>query len=376
MTTNSIKFPNTKKPEFITELRGEVNKYFSDNNITRFGNTSLYVKTAIMLMVYFVPLGLMMAGVVTSLPVILLAWFIMGVAVAGTGMGVMHDANHGSYSQNPKVNKWMSKTLYLLGGFPVNWKYQHNTMHHGFTNIDGHDEDIDPAGILRFSPHKPLIKMHKFQYWYAWILYGLMTFSWVTFKDFKQLTRYKREQAKLNTTKNYNQLFRELIFSKVVYYMIFLILPIVLIPVAWYYTLAGFLLMHFVAGFILGMVFQLAHVVPSSKYPLPDEDGNVENNWAIHQLITTCDFAPKNKFLTWYTGGLNHQVEHHLFPNVSHVHYSHLAPFVKKAAAKHNLPYHSEKSFFKALRNHGKMLWMLGRHMEEYQPVRSDLKIA
>jgi len=361
MKKNNIKFPNNNKPEFIAELRADVNKYFEDNGITKFGNSALFVKTAIMLLVYFLPFALMLTGIIASWPLQLAAWAVMGVAVAGTGMSVMHDANHGSYSPFPKLNKWMSKTLYLLGGFPVNWKYQHNTMHHGFTNIDGHDEDIAPVGILRFSPHKPLLKIHRFQHIYAWFFYGLMTFSWVTFKDFKQLAGYKRENARLNTSKSYHQLLADLILAKVLYYLFFLGLPFLLLSTPWYLTLAGFLLMHFVAGFILGIVFQSAHVVPATEYPLPDDEGNVENNWAIHQLLTTCDFAPDNKLLFWYAGGLNFQVEHHLFPNISHVHYPKLAPLVQKAAARHHLPYNVEPDFMHALQSHKTMLWMLGR---------------
>lgn len=362
MSKNQIKFPNQKRPEFITELRADVKSYFEQNGNNRFGNNGLILKTVILLTLYFAPLIVMLTGVITSWPLLLLAWVVMGVAVAGVGMGVMHDANHGSYSQIPQVNKWMSRTLYLLGGFPVNWKYQHNTMHHGFTNIDGHDEDIEPVGILRFSPHRPLRKIHKFQHWYAWFFYGLMTFSWVTFKDFKQLIGYKRENARLNSKKSYNQLMVSLIISKVFYYILFLAIPMVLIPAPWYLTLGGFLLMHFVAGLILGAVFQAAHVVPTSEYPLPDEEGNVENNWAIHQLLTTSDFAPKNQLLSWYTGGLNFQVEHHLFPNISHVHYKKLSPLVQRAAEKYNLPYYVEKNFRQAIRSHTKMLYKLGRN--------------
>ncbi len=360
MNKKRVKFPNQDKPEFINELRLEVKNYFDNKGITRFGNASLVVKSVFMLLLFFVPYGLLLSGLITYTPLIFLAWVLMGIAVAGIGMGVMHDANHGSFSSKANVNKWMSKTLYILGGFPPNWKYQHNTMHHGFTNIDGHDEDIAPAGILRFSPHKPLRKIHKLQHWYAWFFYGLMTFSWVTFKDFKQLAGYKREQAKLNTSLSYKQMLLDLIMAKSVYYVAFLVLPLVLIPAPWYLTLAGFLTMHFVAGLILGAVFQAAHVVPTSVYPLPDEQGNVENNWAIHQLLTTSDFAPKSRILSWYTGGLNYQVVHHLFPNISHVHYHNLSPIVQRTTRKYDLPYHMEKNFAGALRSHTQMLRMLG----------------
>jgi len=362
MSPIKIKFPNQKNPEFINELRQEVKKYFDVKGISRYGNASLIFKTVLMLLFYFVPFALILSGIVSSIPIILLCWSIMGVAIAGIGMGVMHDANHGSYSKKQGVNKFVGQSLYLLGGFPVNWKYQHNTMHHGFTNVEGHDEDIaPPANVLRLSPHKPLKKMHKYQHWYGWILYGLMTLSWITMKDFKQLFRYKKEKAPLASNKNYNQLTITLIISKIIYYTVFLALPIVFSSVSWYVTVFGFVIMHFIAGFILGIVFQSAHVVPTSDYPQPDEGGNMENGWAIHQLYTTADFSPKNRFLTWYTGGLNFQIEHHLFPNISHVHYRNISKLVKSMAEKYNLPYHVQPTFAYAVRNHTRMLKKLGR---------------
>lgn len=361
MNKKPIIFPNKIKPEFINELRANVKKYFDENKISRFGNNSLMVKTIFMLLLYFIPFAVLLSGVLTTFPLQLIAWIIMGVAIAGIGMSVMHDANHGSFSKHPRMNKFVSKSLYLLGGFPPNWRQQHNKMHHGFTNIDGHDEDIAPVGILRFSPHKPLYKIHKIQHWYAWFFYGLMTFSWVTFKDFKQLAGYQKENVSLDTKKKYSQLYTDLIIAKAIYYAAFLALPIIILSTPWYLTLVGFLAMHFVAGFILGIVFQSAHVVPTSDYPLPNEDGSMDNNWAIHQLHTTSDYSPRSKLLSWYVGGLNFQVEHHLFPNISHVHYKKLSPMVAQAAKKYNLPYNVESTFWTALRRHGKMLKMLGR---------------
>jgi linoleoyl-CoA desaturase len=258
------------------------------------------------------------------------------------------------------VNNLFGNSLYLLGGFPANWKYQHNTLHHGYTNIEGHDEDIGHEGILRFSPHKPLIKIHKYQYIYAWFLYGLMTFSWVTVKDFKRLKKYKNEGAILNNSGNYKPLFIKLLVSKILYYALFLGLPLVVVPVAWYWILLGFFLMHFTSGLILSTIFQTAHVVPTSEYPLPDTNDELENNWAVHQLYTTCDFSPKGNVFSWLIGGLNYQVVHHLFPNISHVHYKNLAGIVEQTAKKHNLPYHVNKTFFGAIYQHIRMLKSLG----------------
>lgn len=255
----------------------------------------------------------------------------------------------------------MGKTLYLLGGSPLTWQHQHNTLHHGFTNIDGQDEDIDPIPALRFSPHKPLLKMHRYQHLYAFFFYSLMTISWITKKDFMNIVKYKAMGAVLSNSKSYRRILVELIFSKILYYAIFLAIPLVLVPFSWYLIVGGFIFMHLVGGFILSIIFQSAHVVPSSQYPLPDTVNEIENNWAIHQLYTTANFAPKNKIFSWFIGGLNFQIEHHLFPNISHVHYRNIAPIVSGLAKKYNLPYSVESSFIGALKNHLLMLKMLGR---------------
>ncbi len=356
-----IKFPAQNQPEFIRELRERVSDYFSKNKISKYGNANLVIKTVFMLGLYLIPYFLMLSSVINSFGGVLFSWIIMGIGVAGVGMGVMHDANHHSYSKNLKLNKWMSKSMYLLGGFPFNWQYQHNVMHHGFTNIDGHDEDIDPGSVLRLSPHKPRLKAHRFQHIYAWFLYGLMTFSWVTTKDFEQLKGYKNEGVKLNTKLTYRQLFYTLIVAKILYYTAFLLIPMLVLPFAWYWVIVFFLAMHFTSGFILTTVFQTAHVVTTSEYPLPDDAGSMENNWAIHQLYTTSDFAPKNKVLSWFIGGLNYQIEHHLFPNISHVHYPKIAKLVRETAEKYNLPYNVQPGFIPAVVEHGRMLRKLGR---------------
>lgn len=348
--------------QFIKELRERVSQYFLSEKKSEYGNLKLVYKTVFMLILYLLPFTLMLSGVISSFGGVLVMWFLMGIGMAGVGMAVMHDANHKSYSKNHAVNKFMENTLYILGGFPVTWQYQHNSLHHGFTNIDGHDEDINPGSILRFSPHKPLLKIHKYQHIYAWFLYGLMTLMWITNKDFKQLISYNKESVTLSNKWSYTQLWLILILSKVIYYSVFLILPMFILPFAWYWIILFFLIMHFTSGFILTIIFQTAHVVPTSKFPLPDNDGKIEYNWAVNQMYTTSDFAPENKILSWLIGGLNYQVEHHLFPNISHIHYRKLSGFVKETAKKYNLPYHVQPSFFKALKEHGKMLKLLGRN--------------
>ncbi len=361
MIKEKIKFPAQQNPDFINELRTSVKEYFEKNNISKSGDSIMVLKAIFMFSIYLVPYILMITGIIQALPLIFICWVIMGVGMAGVGMGVMHDANHGTFSKHKKINKFMGQSLYLLGGFPETWKYQHNTLHHGYTNIDGQDEDIDPIGLMRFSPHKPLKNVHKFQYLYAWFFYGLMTLSWTIINDFEQLYKYNKVGNEFRGNQSFRKLFIKLTLSKTFYYIIFLIIPLIFISAPWYWIAISYIAMHFTAGFILSIIFQSAHVVTSSEYPLPDKDGNLENNWAIHQLLTTSDFAPKSKIFSWFVGGLNYQVEHHLFPNISHIHYKKLARLVKATALKNNLPYHVQPTFMSALADHAKMLKILGR---------------
>jgi linoleoyl-CoA desaturase len=286
----------------------------------------------------------------------------MGFGMAGIGLAIMHDANHGSYSKNAKVNKIMGYLINFVGGSATNWKIQHNVLHHSYTNIEGHDEDITSIPILRFSPSQKLRKIHRYQYIYAWFFYSLMTFFWFIYKDIPQLLRFKRDgRLDSKQKKRFGWLLVELIASKVLYALYIIVIPIVVLDIPWWATVLAFFTMEFICGLLLTTIFQLAHIMPNTKFPLPDTQGNVKESWAIHQLMTTTNFAPRSRILSWYVGGLNYQIEHHLFPNICHIHYKKISPIIKKTAQEFGIPYHSEPNFFKAIASHIKMLKMLGR---------------
>lgn len=357
----TYKFSKTNS-EFALELRQTIKTYFHKNNISTSGGAVIIVKTVLMSFVYFIPFIAILSGFASSKFWLLVSFFIMGLGMSALGMVTMHDANHNTFSKRKATNKFFSKTLYLLGGFPPNWQFQHNTLHHGYTNIEGHDEDIAPVGLLRFSPHQPNKKIHRYQHIYAWFFYGLMTLSWVTAKDFKRMLKYRKIKGAFNGKKSFTRLLIDLIISKILYFSIFLVLPIIFNPLPWYWIVGGFLTMHVTSGIILSTIFQTAHVVPTSDYPLPSENDEINNNWLVHQLYTTSDFSPNSKIFSWLIGGLNYQVIHHLFPNISHVHYKKLAPLVQKTALKYGLPYHVNRNFIKAVLEHAKMLKQLGNN--------------
>lgn len=365
-TLDTLRFAPNIKNGFYETVVSKVNAYFEKNHISRYANTEMWVKTIVMLSLYVVPYFLMVFGIAANSYLLFFGlWFLMGWGMVGIGTSVMHDANHGTYSPNPKVNHFMGRILELIGGYTVNWKIQHNVLHHTFTNVSGLDEDIDAIIYLRFSPQQPRYWFHRYQHIYAWLFYMVMTLFWMTAKDFIQIIRYRNHNLLAKQNVSLSQAMFRIIFYKVFYYSYIIVLPILFSGMAWYFVVLGFFLMHFTAGLFLSCVFQPAHVVESSGFALPlksEGKNEMEDSWAIHEVANTSDFAPDKKLFSWFIGGLNFQIEHHLFTNICHVHYKKIAPIVEQVAKDFKIPYHVQPSFRKALADHYKMLKILGKH--------------
>ena len=316
-------------------------------------------KTFFMLSIYIVPYVLILT-LNLSTPIVLILWAIIGFGMAGVGMSVMHDGNHNAYSKNMTVNKWIGYFLNIVGGYDLNWRIQHNVLHHTYTNIIGMDEDVDAGVVLRFSDEQDKKTHHKFQHLYAWFLYGLLTISWLVSKDIIQLIKYNKKGLLKTQGISFPKALISLIFWKSIYVFFILILP-TLVTNNFGVNIAGFFIMEFIAGFFLTTVFLCAHIVDQTDFPLPNNDGMVEKNWYIHQLETTANFSNSKSFFSWFIGGLNYQIEHHLFPNICHVHYHDISKIVKETAKEYNLPYHSNNTFISALRHHFNHLKLMGR---------------
>ncbi len=360
MSVPTVKFNLKDRPEFQKELRKNVNQYFKDNNISKYANNSMRLKSAFMLLIYTLPLILMLTGVVSGLWPVMAMWAIMGFGIAGIGLAIMHDANHGAYSSNQKVNDIMGFVLNYIGGYPANWRIQHNVLHHSFTNIEGFDEDIEKGGLVRFSPTQKLRFGHRFQILYAPFLYGILTIYWVLIKDIEQLVRYNKMDLLKGQKLTLNKAMLEIIFHKTWYLLLFFVLPVLVVDLPWYQILYGFLLMHFISGIILALIFQTAHVIEETEFFVPDKNGSVENNFVIHQLRTTANYANGGTWFSWFIGGLNYQIEHHLFPTICHVHYRAISKIVQETAQTYGLPYHQHRTFLGALKSHFTLLHKLG----------------
>ena len=354
----NARFARKDVHNFFPIIRQRVNEYFEKNNIKRTGNRELHVKTILMFALYFVPYALVLMQLF-SIPLMLFCYMVMGLGQAGIGLCVMHDANHGSYSKRKWLNQIMQYSTDLIGASSFTWKIQHNVLHHSFTNVYEMDEDIHDKPFIRLSPSGKLKKYHRFQHIYAPVLYCLSVTSWIIKKDFTQLIDYNSSGMTKHCGYNPTRETIVMIAWKLLYVFYMFALPIYL-GVAWWVTLLGFLLSTMVSGFIITIIFQLAHVVEGPDHHAPPEDGKLENTWAIHQLKSTANFACKNRFITYVVGGLNYQIEHHLFPKISHVHYKHISKIVKNTAEEFNLPYYEYKRFRQAVASHIRVLKLLG----------------
>lgn len=346
-----------KKTTFTTELKSAVDAYFQENNIKKTGNARLYIKAAILLTtaaaLYFSLLFVPMPGIVG---VLLSA--ALGFTLACIGFNVMHDACHGSFSTNSKINDAFGLTLNALGGNAFIWKQKHNIIHHTYTNVDGVDDDIAKSPLMRQCSTQKWVPMHRIQHIYVFGIYAISSFAWVFIIDFVKYLSSKVYTTPLTKMK----LSDHLVFwgSKLLYVLFYVVIPVYVL--GWGAWAIGFATMHAVLGFTLAIVFQLAHVVEETTFEAVSNDELlIEDEFTIHQLKTTANFSKDVKVISWLVGGLNYQVEHHLFPRVSHVHYPAISNIVAAKCQEHGVPYNSMPSMGNAIKSHLRFMHMLGR---------------
>ncbi|MBE8712673.1 fatty acid desaturase family protein [Sphingobacterium hungaricum] len=344
-----VKFNNINT-FFSKALREKIQNYFIVTSKDKTGGRKLYLKSAILL-----------ASLVTLYSILVFIhphWIVgvsmcilLGINFAAIGFNIMHDAGHNSFSKNSRVNSIFSYSLNLLGGNIYFWKLKHNIAHHTYTNIEGEDHDIE-IKFMRIHPDQEIKKHHRYQKFYFLILYGISYFAWVFYQDYE---KYFRQKMSKNSPIFNFPLKERIIFwiSKIIHLIIFLIIPI--LHVGLFPTLVGISISYIVCGVCLAVVFQLAHVVESTQFKTI-EAHKVEDEWMIHQIQSTANFATKNKFLSWLLGGLNFQVEHHLFPKISHVHYPAINKIVKETCDQFSVKYAEYETLGGAFISHVKVI--------------------
>ena len=353
---NTPKFVQ-RKPSFHSELKHRISQYFETTGKSTTGNYQLWIKAVILLsayiflyiqLVFFTPSGLWSIA----------ECILLGCTVAAIGFNIMHDGAHGSFSKYPVMNKMAAITLGFLGGSHFMWNMKHNIIHHAYTNIDGMDDDIDARPFLRMASTQKKYSLHRFQHWYFWFFYCWLHAYWIFFSDYKKYFTRKIGDVPLKKMDAQDHLYFWV--YKIISYVMFLVIPMLTVGVA--DALIGFFIMTLIAGFILSIVFQLAHTVEHTHFPMPNEStGKMEDEWAIHQLRTTANFATRNRAISWYVGGLNFQIEHHLFPKISHVHYSVISKIIKQACREYNIAYVEYPRMYQAVISHVSFLRQMGK---------------
>lgn len=348
---------NNKNQVFFTSLKSAVDNYFETTGKKKTGDIRLYTKT-----VFFIVAAISLYTLILFAPISLLfkilCSLLLGFVLACIGFNVMHDANHGSYSSRKWVNNVLGLTINALGGNSFIWKQKHNIIHHTYTNIDGIDDDIAKSPFIRMCSTQPWVPAHRLQHIYITFLYAFSSMIWILFQDFEKYFKKKIVNTSLSKmSKNDHLIFW---ISKILYVVFYIVIPMVVL--GWQAGLLCFVSMHISLGITLSIVFQLAHVVEETEFESAGVDPkSIDNEWAIHQIKTTSNFSSGNKLLSWHVGGLNYQIEHHLFPRISHVHYPALSKIVRSECATFQLPYNHMPTLTAAVISHFRFIKMLGR---------------
>lgn len=345
---------------FQAELRRRVDVWFEATGRSRRDCPEMYLKSAIVL-------------ATTALLYVSLLWFatawwqalplaiLLGAAVALIGFNIQHDGGHQGYSDRPWVNKFAALTMDVIGASSYVWRWKHGVFHHTFTNIVGHDTDIDLGVFGRTSPHQARLSHHRWQHWYLWPLYGLMLIRWELYTDFHAMVTSRIEGRRIPRAGLRDWLI--FLVGKAVYLFLAFGLPMLQHPIL--NVLGLYFVFTMTVGLVISVVFQLAHCVEEADFPAPSgHSGDVENAWMIHQVETTVDFARQNRVISWLLGGLNFQIEHHLFPRICHIHYPALSRIVEQTCRDYGVRYYSHPTFWAGVQSHYRWLRRMGREEE------------
>lgn len=354
-TQSSLKFRN--RSGFYPFLTRAVDRYFRTTKQAKQDNFWQYMKA-------FILLGWLVLSYV-SLVCFATTWWhtgalalSLGFVLASIGFCIQHDGNHGAFSKYEWVNYLMGLTLDLLGGSSYLWKWKHNVYHHTYTNVNGHDDDIAVGKLGRLSPEQPRYWFHSKQHIYLWFLYGFLVPKWHFVDDYANIIRGKIGNHHIKRPSGFDLVV--FIGGKLLFLTLAFVIP--LLFHSWQSVILTYLFTAWSMGFLLAVVFQNAHVLEETEFPLPQgENLEMERPWAEHQVRTTADFAQRNRILAWFLGGLNFQIEHHLFPKICHVHYPKVCRIVRKACKLYGLPYHVHPSLIEATMSHYRFLKYLGQ---------------
>ncbi len=349
METRTLKY--SPEGPFLGSLKQAVETYFKRKGLSPYADFQLHAKGIILFGSWILCyLYIMLENSTPGMTMLLCC--ALGVLSSFVNFNIMHDASHGAYSKDDRINTWLARTLNLVGGSDFMWKTKHVVLHHTFVNTE-HDEDIETGGLLRMSPRQPWKPRHKYQHLYALILYSLLAIQWIYVNDYKKYFTQEIHGKKIRMKDADKYVFW---ITKILHLLLFVFIPYLIF--GWIFIF-GWLVYFMTVGVVISVVFQLAHVHEHACFT-ETTSGKIPTSWAEQQVLETMDFGVDSPLLTWFLGGLNFQTVHHLFPRVSHTHYPTLQKIVAGKCREFSLSY-TEVTFWYALKSHFRHLRNLGK---------------
>ncbi len=345
-----------KAIDFQTEIRRRVEEFFHTSGRPQRDCPRMYLKSAIILITFFSSYTLLVFFSKTWWQAVPLA-ILLGFSAAEIGFNIQHDGGHQAYSNHPWINKMMAMTLDLIGGSSFVWYWKHGVIHHTYANVTGYDTDIEIGILGRLSPFQKHYKFHRWQHIYIWPFYGILAIKWLFYDDFHEVFVGRIGKHRIPRPKGWELVL--FIAGKVHFFLLAFWVPMQ------FHSPAKVFLFYGIAAVILGltlsMVFQVVHVVESASFPMPKPGTNrVEKAWAVIQAETAVDYARNNRLVLWLVGGLNFQIEHHLFPRICHANYPAITKLVEATCREYGVRYSENKSYHAGLASHFRWLRQLG----------------
>jgi linoleoyl-CoA desaturase len=343
---------------FLADLNARVERRLSIGAIRFWGRLQLYGKSAAAAAFLITGWGtLMFASPSLALGIGALAFIALGLTVVA--FSVQHDANHGAYFSNRRYNHllgWSADCLLCISSYA--WRVKHNVAHHTYTNVFGYDDDVSQAPIAAFSPGEPPRLWHRYQHIYIWPLYGLMGARWQLAGDIAAFMRGKIGESRLRAPRGWD--LAGLLVGRMIFFGWAVVAPLLVYP--WWMVAVGYAAVTIALSFMMTVTFQLAHCVEEASFASPEElIVGKRRSWAVHEIESTVNFCPRNPILTWFLGGLNFQIEHHLFPRVPHTLYPRIAEVVRETCAEYGVRYTVHPNLWRALRSHCTHLYHMGQ---------------
>lgn len=353
-----LQFGKDNGSEFYHVLSQRVKQMLAAKKKTRYANRLMIFKTILYFLLVFLFYGLLYAS--TNLVWFYIFYLLTGIGVLLLAFNVSHDAAHDVITRDKKTNGWLfAWSFNLQGNNAYIWRKFHIESHHLYTNVHGSDIDVLMNPVFRMTKHQPRKWYHKYQYLYAPALYLFYSLNWTLVRETLMIFGVSSRTIHFKLPK------REvvkLVLLKLFYTGYMIVLPILLLPFAWWHVLLAFLLNHFIVSIIFTGVLGVSHLSDMVEHPDADENNKLIESWALLQMKTSVDYNADSKFLNWVLGGFNAHTLHHLFPNVCHIHYLDMVKILRTTSKEFGISY-NETSYLKALQSHFRFLKKMGNEL-------------